>query len=253
MNIYGFFSVYNKEVKRFLKVYNQTLIAPIVNSLLFLAIFTLAIGQKIQFDNNISFSSFMVPGLITMVIIQNSFANSSSSITMAKVLGHIIDFLIPPLSATSLTFAICLAAATRGIIVGLLSYFVFKLFVPMTIINPLTTIIYLLLTSLSLGALGLLCGLYANNFDQMSAITSYIITPLSFLSGTFYSITSLPTIWQKVSLVNPFFYMIDGIRYSLTGYHDGNLTIGIIYLTLFNIILFSISIYWIKSGYRVKN
>ena len=253
MNIYGCISVYNKEVKRFLKVYNQTLIAPIINSLLFLAIFTLAIGKKIQFGENISFSAFMVPGLIAMVIIQNSFANSSSSITMAKVLGHIIDFLIPPLSSTSLTLAICLAAATRGIMVGILSYFTFKIFIPMGIYDPLAVIIYLILTSLALGSLGLLCGLYANNFDQMSAITSYIITPLSFLSGTFYSIKSLPEIWQQVSLLNPFFYMIDGMRYSITGYHDGNLIVGFIYLCIFNLFLILISIYWLKSGYRVKN
>jgi len=252
MNFAGFYSIYHKEVKRFLKVYNQTLIAPIINSLLFLAIFTLAIGQKINEINGIPFEVFMAPGLIAMVIIQNAFANSSSSLTMAKVLGHIVDFLIPPLSATSLTTAICLAAATRGIIVGVLSFIAIKIFIPIDIHNITITIIYFVLTASALGTIGLLCGLYANNFDQMSAITSYIITPLSFLSGTFYSVTSLPGIWQNISHFNPFFYMIDGIRYGIAGYHDGNITTGIIYLVFLNIILMIISIIWIKSGYRIK-
>lgn len=252
MNFSGFSGVYHKEVKRFLKVYNQTLIAPIINSLLFLAIFTLAIGKKITVINNIPFEIFMASGLIAMIIIQNAFANSSSSITMSKVLGHIIDFLIPPLSAISLTIAICLAAATRGIIVGILSFFAIKIFVPISIYNIPITLIYFIETGIALGTIGLLCGLYANNFDQMSAITSYVITPLSFLSGTFYSVTTLPPLWQSVSYFNPFFYMIDGIRYGLTGYHDSNLLIGLIILTTLNISLILISIIWIKSGYRIK-
>lgn len=248
----GFFSVYHKEVRRFLKVYNQTLIAPVINSLLFLAIFTLAIGNKINIINDLPFEIFMAPGLIAMVIIMNAFANSSSSLTMSKVLGHIIDFLIPPLSATTLTIALCLAAATRGIMVGILSFITIKFFIPISIHNFFITAIYFILTGTALGTIGILCGLYANNFDQMSAITSYIITPLSFLSGTFYSVTSLPGIWSNISYFNPFFYMIDGIRYGITGYHDGSILIGITYLTMLNIALTLISIIWLKSGYRIK-
>lgn len=253
MNFIGFFSVYNKEVKRFLKVYNQTLLSPVVNALLFLAIFMLAIGKKISFGPDISFGEFMAPGLIAMVIVQNSFANSSSSITMAKVLGHIIDFLIPPLSALNLSAAICLAALTRGILVGIIAYFAISFFIPLSIHSWTHTIIYFVLISFALGACGLLCGLFANSFDQMSAVTSYVITPLSFLSGTFYSVKSLPEFWYNFSHFNPFFYMIDGLRYGIIGYHDGNLTIGMVYLLILNIILLTTCIIWLKSGYRIKN
>ncbi len=253
MNLIGFFSVYNKEIRRFLKVYNQTLISPVINALLFLAIFMLAIGKKISFGSGISFGQFMAPGLIAMVIIQNAFANSSSSITMAKILGHIIDFLIPPLSALNLSLAICLAALTRGILVGIIAYFAINLFIPLTIYSWIHTLIYFLLISFSLGAIGLLCGLFANSFDQMSAVTSYVITPLSFLSGTFYSVKSLPEFWHNFSHFNPFFYMIDGLRYSIIGYHDGNLKIGMIYLLSLNIILLISCVLWLKSGYRIKD
>lgn len=253
MNLVGFFSVYNKEVRRFLKVYNQTLISPVINALLFLAIFMLAIGKKISFGTDISFGEFMAPGLMAMVIIQNSFANSSSSITMAKVLGHIIDFLIPPLSALNLSLAICLAALTRGILVGIIAYCAIDFFIPLTIYSWFYTIIYFLLISFALGAVGLLCGLFANSFDQMSAVTSYVVTPLSFLSGTFYSVKSLPEFWYNFSHFNPFFYMIDGLRYGVIGYHDGNLKTGIIYLLSLNVILLLSCIKWLKSGYRIKD
>jgi len=253
MNITGFLSVYNKEVQRFLKVYNQTLISPVINALLFLAIFMLAIGKKISFGPNISFGEFMAPGLISMVIVQNSFANSSSSMTMSKVLGHVIDFLIPPISASQLTLAICLAAATRGIMVGIIGFFAINFFIPLTIHDWSITILYFFLISIALGTVGLLCGLFANSFDQMSAVTSYVITPLSFLSGTFYSVKSLPEFWYHFSHYNPFFYMIDGLRYGIIGYHDGDLQTGIIYLSALNITLITSAIIWLKSGYRIKN
>ncbi len=253
MNIIGFSSVYHKEVKRFIKVYNQTLISPIINSLLFLAIFMLAIGSRISFGEDISFGSFMAPGLIAMMIIQNAFANSSSSFTMGKVLGHIIDFLIPPLSATELTLAIVLAALTRGIIVGILGFLAISVFIPIGIAHPIIVLTYFILTSFALGLVGLLCGLYANSFDQMSAVTSYVITPLAFLSGTFYSVKALPDFWYQVSHYNPFFYMIDGLRYGFIGYHDGNIAFGITYLIILNIVLLLGTIYWIKKGYRIKN
>jgi ABC-2 type transport system permease protein len=253
MNLIGFISLYNKEVKRFLKVYNQTLISPIINSLLFLAIFMLAIGKRITTIGDLPFAIFMAPGLITMVMIQNAFANSSSSMTMSKVLGHITDFLIPPLSARTITFAIALAACTRGVIVAVIAYFAIRIFVPLQIDHIFIVILYAFLISYMLGLIGLLCGLYSNSFDQMAMVTGYIITPLSFLSGTFYSINSLPQFWLTVSHFNPFFHMIDGVRYGFTSYHDGNLMLGFCYLLGLNIVLTIISILWIKSGYRIKD
>ena len=149
--------------------------------------------------------------------------------------------------------AIILAAATRGIIVGILGYFTINIFIPLHIHDPIIVLIYLVLTSFILGNIGLICGLFANSFDQMSMVTSYIVTPLSFLSGTFYSVHSLPEFWYKVSNFNPFFYMIDGIRYGIIGYNDGNIITGITYLIILNVILFLFAIFWIKKGYRIKN
>jgi ABC-2 type transport system permease protein len=253
MNYIGFYTLYYKESFRFLKVYNQTLFAPVINTLIFLAIFMLAIGGSDRSIGGIPFSEFMVPGLIMMVITQNAFANSSSSMTMGKVLGHIIDLLIPPLSAGEITNAMLLAAITRGVIVGILTAMAIYIFVPFQIHHVGLLIFYVLSASFLLGLLGLLCGLLSNTFDQMSAITSYIITPLSFLSGTFYSVKNLPDFWYQVSTYNPFFYMIDGIRYAMTNYADGSINVGIIYLTATNIVMWLVVYYLIRIGFRLKS
>jgi ABC-2 type transport system permease protein len=247
-----FISLYKKEVLRFLKVYNQTLITPMINSLLFLAIFTLAFGGQLKIAN-LSYAEFIAPGLITMMMIQNSFANSSSSVTMSKVLGHITDLLIPPLGTLNIVISITLAALTRGIMVGVLGYISIGFFVPLQIHDFGILLIYFILINFALALIGLLCGLYANSFDQMSMVTSYVITPLSFLSGTFYSVHKLPEFWYNVSNANPFFYMIDGMRYAITGYSDNSLFIGVSYLLVFNVFLFIFACIWVKKGWRIKS
>lgn len=253
VNFYGTYTLYKKEVWRFLKVYNQTLFAPVINSLLFLAIFMLAIGSKVLTVGNVGFASFMSAGLLAMVMVQNAFANSSSSFTMGKVLGHITDLLIPPLSPFEISTAIVLAALTRGVIVGLITVLTISFFVELQVYNFWILLYFSVAASFLLGCLGLLCGIYANSFDQMSAVTSYIITPLSFLSGTFYSVQNLPDFWYKVSQYNPFFYMIDGVRYGMTGYHDGNLLFGGVYVAICGVATFLISVYILHKGYRIKN
>ena len=248
-----FFSLYKKEVKRFCKVYNQTLISPIINSLLFLAIFTLAFGKRFEISAGLTYKEFIIPGLISMMMIINSFSNSASSISTSKILGYIIDYLIPPFSALNLVLAFTLAAMTRGIIVGVLGYFVMSFFTSIEISHIYIVILYFLLINITLALIGVLCGLYSNSFDQTSSVTSYIITPLSFLSGTFYSIETLPSFWYKISSINPFFYMIDGIRYGFLGYNEGDLIFGIKYLILLIVVLFIISLLWVRSGYRLQN
>lgn len=252
MNLYGPYTLFKKEILRFIKVYNQTLIAPMVNSLLFLAIFMLAIGERIHSIGGVEFGVFMSSGLIVMVMVQNSFANSSSSFTMGKVLGYITDILIPPLSPLGIAISIVAAAVVRGVLVGVFTAIAIKFFVPIEIQHISYIIFYAILANFLLGALGLLCGIYAQSFDQMSAITSYIITPLSFLSGTFYSVKNLPEFWYNISQYNPFFYMIDGIRYGMTGYHDGDLVFGMIYLSLWVIVSFSLSVFILHKGYRIR-
>lgn len=252
-NFYGGYTLYKKEVWRFMKVYNQTLIAPMVNSLLFLAIFMLAIGSRVQQIGGVDFGVFMASGLIAMVMVQNAFANSSSSFTMGKVLGHITDVLIPPLSAFEVSFSIVMAALTRGVLVGMVTAVSIRFFVEFQVHDIWAICFYSFMASFLLGCLGLLCGIYANSFDQMSAVTSYIITPLSFLSGTFYSVKNLPEFWYQFSQYNPFFYMIDGIRYGLTGYHDGDLSFGALYVVAWSLVSFMSCVYILHKGYRVRS
>jgi ABC-2 type transport system permease protein len=256
----GFYTLYCKEVKRFAKVYNQTLIAPLISSLLLLAVFSLALGNRVQDIQGIGLQQFIIPGLIMMTVVQNAFANTSSTLVFGKVLGIIIDVLIPPLSSKQVTLALALGGVTRGVAAGLvvaLAVFILGLVFDeslyYTIHDLPAAIFYLFFASLMLSLLGMVAGIISESFDQMSAVTSFIITPLSFLSGTFYSIQNLPLFWQKLNLFNPFFYMIDGFRYSITGHSDADLTTGAITLLISNIILFIIVYKMLDKGYRIKS
>jgi len=252
-NWFGAFTLLKKEVYRFLKVYHQTLFSPVVNIVLFLAVFNLSVGSHIQQIAGVDFAVFMSAGLIMMASIQNAFANSSSSFVMGKVMGHIVDYLIPPLGAFELLFAFTLGAIIRGICVGIVAYLTILIFVPLSFHNFFIAFFYLFMGCAMLGLLGVLCGIISDSFDHMSAMTSYVITPLTFLSGTFYSTNSLPEFWKNVSHFNPFFYMIDGFRYGLTSHHDGNLTIGACYIVAVNAILATIIYKMFKVGYRIKH
>ena len=253
INWFGAYTLLKKEVWRFLKVYHQTLFSPVVNIILFLAVFSLSVGHQIENIAGVPFDIFMSAGLIMMAAMQNSFANSSSSFVMGKVMGHIVDYLIPPLGAFELLFAFTIGAVLRGICVAIISFAVISIFVSLPIFSCAHLIFYLIFSCMFLGLLGVLCGVISETFDHMSAMTSYVITPLTFLSGTFYSTNSLPEFWQKVSHANPFFYMIDGFRFSITGYHDGNLLTGEIYICILNLILGFALYLMIRRGYRIKN
>lgn len=252
INYIGTWTLFVKEVRRFLKVYNQTLLAPVITSLLFLAVFSLSIGNHVDAIGTVPFGEFMASGLIIMTIVQQVFANASSTFIMGKVLGSMVDLLMPPLSAGEIVTAIVGASVLRGILVGLLSAFTIMFFIDYHVAHPLVVGFFVIASAVMLALLGLLSGVLSDTFDQMAAITSYIITPLSFLSGTFYSIHNLPVFWQKVAHVNPFFYMIDGFRYGMTGYSDGNAMIGGIILIVANIILWFIVYKLIARGYRLK-
>jgi ABC-2 type transport system permease protein len=253
INWFGAWTLLKKEVFRFLKVYHQTLLSPVVNILLFLAVFTLSVGNHLQEINGVSFAIFVSSGLIMMAAMQNSFANSSSSMVMGRVMGHFIDYLIPPLGAFEILFAFALGAVLRGICVAFVAYTAILFFVDLTIIHPFYALFYMIFACLFLGLIGVLCGVISETFDQMSAVTSYIVTPLTFLSGTFYSTNSLPEFWRGVAHYNPFFYMIDGFRFAMTNAHDGNLTFGMIYIIILNIILGSVIFTMLKKGYKIKS
>ncbi len=253
INWFGACTLLNKEVRRFLKVYHQTLFSPVINIVLFLAVFSLSVGNHITEINGVPFAIFMSAGLIMMASMQNAFANSSSSFVMGKVMGHIVDYLIPPLDAFELLFAFTLGAILRGLCVAIVAYLTILVFVPLTFYSIPAVIFYLFFACMFLGLLGLLCGVLSDTFDQMSAMTSYVITPLTFLSGTFYSTTSLPEFWRSVSHFNPFFYMIDGFRFGLTGHNDGDLLVGGTYIVSLNLILGFVIFLLIKKGYRIKS
>lgn len=260
MNYYGMYTLYLREVLRFLKVYNQTLIAPLINSLLFLAIFSLALRGRLADIQGVPLQQFIIPGLIMMTVLQNAFANTSSTLTFGKVLGIIIDVLIPPLSPREITIAMSLGGASRGILSGIVV--VITIYIIGTFAFPGLAfeiqhwgllVFYLFFASLTLSLIGMVAGIFSDSFDQMSAITSYVITPLSFLSGTFYSIKNLPEFWQQVNYFNPFFYMIDGFRYSFTGHNDASIETGMAYIIGLNIVLFIAVYLMLKKGYRIKS
>ena len=220
--------------------------------MLFLAVFSLAIGKRVEDVNGIPFTQFMAAGLIIMAVVQNAFANTSSTLVMGKVMGVIIDYIMPPLSAAEITFAMVMGGLTRGILVGLLVGGAMLLFIPLSVHHFGFALFYLLMSSMMLALLGMVAGIMSESFDQMSAITSYVITPLSFLSGTFYSVHNLPDILYKISHINPFFYMIDGFRYGMTGYHDSSLTIGILVVTTTTLLLAIVVYKMLETGYRIK-
>lgn len=251
-NLLGLWTLYTREVRRFLKVYNQTIISPVITALLFLAIFHLTVGDHMI--KGIPFIQFIASGIIAMIVVQNAFSNSSSSMVSARVIGFFAnDYLIPPISPREFVLAFVAGSITRGIIVGAVAFVAINCFVDLSIKHFIVFTIYLFLSSMMLALFGILCGIVSSSFDQMSAMTNYVITPLSFLSGTFYSIHSLPIFWQKIAYFNPFFYMIDGIRYGLIGISDVSTDIGVIVLLLSNIILYCIVYRMIKTGYRIKN
>tara|TARA_Y100000590_G_C15689669_1_gene1002971 strand:+ start:698 stop:1510 length:813 start_codon:yes stop_codon:yes gene_type:complete len=253
VNWVGVYNLYVKEVTRFFIVWVQTLLSPIISSLLFLSVLSLAIGNDRGEVLGFPFISFLAPGLIAMSIIQQSFAHSSSSLMIGKIQGNIIDTLFAPLSAAEVTFAIVLAAVTRSIIITILSMIVFSFIIDIKIYSFFYITIFAFLGSFILGCLGFIAGLWSEKFDHMASVTNFIITPLSFLSGVFYSVDRLPNFFKSISQINPFFYMIDGFRFGFLGASDGSIIYGLIYLITLSAILWFISYYLYKIGYKIKS
>ncbi len=253
VNWIGIYSLYVKEVSRFLIVWAQTLLSPLVSSLLFLSVLTLALGNDRGDVLGYSFISFLAPGLIVMSIVQQSFSHSVSSLMIGKIQGNIIDTLLAPLSAIEVTLAIIFAAVTRGLVILIISIVVFSLIVEIHIYSIFYIFIGAFLGTFILGALGFITGLWAEKFDHTATITNFIITPLSFLSGVFYSIERLPDFFQSISKINPFFYIIDICRFGFLGTSDGSIGIGLVYLTILSIIVWLISYYLYKIGYKIKS
>ena len=252
VNWLGLWTLYAKEVRRFMKVGLQTLAAPVVTTLLFMAVFSLALGRATQVVNGVPFLEFLAPGLIMMAIVQNAFANTSSSVMIGKVQGNIVDILMPPLSAHELTFAIVMGGATRGIVVGAAVAVAMSFFVPLHISNLGFVLFHAVAAACMLSLIGVIAGIWADKFDHMSVVTNFIVTPLSFLSGTFYSIKRLPEVAQMIAHANPFFYMIDGFRYGFIGQADGSPMTGVVVMAVVDVALWFICYKMFDSGYKLK-
>jgi len=241
-----------RETRRFMAVWTQTLAAPLITAGLFLAVFTLAIGPSRGPVMGVDFVAFLAPGILMMTVIQNAFANTSSSIVISKVQGNIVDTLMPPLSPSELVAGFLAGGAARGLIVAVIIALALWLTLGLVPANPLWLLGVTLLGAGMLGALGIVAGILSNKFDQIAAITNFIVTPLSFLSGTFYSLESLPGWLQTVSHLNPVFYLIDGARYGYLGVSDSDplLGLGVIALTTAGLSILAWS--WFRSGFRLK-
>ncbi len=252
VNWIGLWTLYAKEVRRFLKVYVQTVLAPVVTALLLMAVFAFAWGDRRGDVLGVPFTTFLAPGLVMMQILGNAFQNSSSSLMVAKIQGIAIDFLMPPLSPAELTVAFLGGAATRGIIVGAVSAAAVAPFTTIGAHDPLAILYFAIAGSVMMGAAGTIAGVWADKFDHLAAIGNFVITPLTFLSGTFYSITVLPEALEGLTRWNPFFHVIDGFRYGFIGAADGSVALGAAYVAAVDAVLVAVVYLVLRSGWRLK-
>jgi len=251
-NSVGVWTLYVKEVKRFIKVGMQTIVAPVATTMLFMAIFLIALSGTGRGIGTVPFKAFLAPGLIMMALLQNSFANTTSSLMGAKVQGNIVDVLMPPLSAGELVLAYTLGGVTRGLLVAIALAIPLHFFVGFQIHNIWLVIYYAVSGSLMLSLIGIAAAIWAEKFDHLATVSNFVIQPLTFLSGTFYSISRLPAMWQHVNIVNPFFYMIDGFRYGFIGHADSHIATGVIFTLAINIALWAMCHGMVKTGYKIK-
>jgi ABC-2 type transport system permease protein len=249
----GFRTLLYKEVLRFWKVAFQTVLAPIVTALLYLTIFGHALRGHVQVYPGVEYTSFLVPGLVMMSVLQNAFANSSSSLIQSKITGNLVFVLLPPLAPWEMFGAYVIASIVRGLVVGAGVFVVTIWFVPMNFAAPFYIIAFAALGSAILGTLGLIAGVAADKFDQLAAFQNFLIMPLTFLSGVFYSTHTLPPVWREVSRLNPFFYMIDGFRYGFFGLSDIPPYESLAIVFGFFVVIAVIAMRMLASGYKLRH
>jgi len=248
----GWRALFYKEVLRFWKVSAQTIAAPVLTALLYMLIFGHLLEGRVTVYDNVGYTSFLLPGLVMMSVLQNAFANSSSSMVQSKMMGNLVFILLTPLGHWSWFAAYVLAAVVRGFAVGLGVLLVTKWFAPLSAVSPAWIVVFALLGASMLGTLGLIAGLWADKFDQMSSFQNFLITPMTFLSGVFYSIHSLPPFWQQVSHFNPFFYMIDGFRYGFFGVSDVSPWTSLALVGGANVLVAAIALHLLRIGYKIR-
>jgi len=248
----GFPTLLYKELLRFWKVSVQTVAAPVLTALLYLVVFAYALGDRVRVFEQTSYAQFLVPGLVMMSVLQNAFANSSSSLIQSKISGNLVFMLLPPISYVEFFGAYVIASMIRGLAVGGSVLAVTVWFVDLRLAAPAWVLVFALLGAGVLGALGLVAGIWAEKFDQIAAFQNFVILPLTFLSGVFYSIHSLPAAWQAASHLNPFFYMIDGFRYGFFGVSDFPPAASLAVVAVSLAALSAVSLALLKSGYKLR-
>jgi ABC-2 type transport system permease protein len=264
VNWLGLWTLYKKEVQRYLKVAGQTVLAPIITTLLYLTVFLVAFsgaGRDVTMEGQlVSFAAFLPPGLIMMTVLSNAFQNSSSSLIIGKVQGSLVDILMPPISPAELTAAFVAGAATRGLMVGLVTALTIAVFMaasgtPLTLLAPLTALYFSVCASVMLAAIGCMAGMWAEKFDQLAVITNFVITPLTFLSGTFFSVRKegLPSWVADVSAFNPLFYLIDGFRWAFIGVSDAPVFRGALVSLALTCAFVAVTYVLFRRGYKLKD
>ena len=249
----GFRTLVYKETLRFWKVATQTVAAPVLTSMLYLLVFGHVLDGRVEPSPGVSYTAFLIPGLVMMSVLQNAFANSSSSLIQSKITGNLVFVLLTPLSHWEIFSAYVLASVARGLAVGFGVFAITCWFADLSFVAPLWIVVFAFLGAAMLGTMGLIAGIWAEKFDQLAAFQNFLIMPATFLSGVFYSIHSLPSFWQTVSHLNPFFYMIDGFRYGFFGVSDVSPWLSLSIVAGFLVILALASIRLLKSGYRLRH
>lgn len=249
----GFRTLVYKETLRFYKVATQTIAAPILTAMLYLLIFGHVLSGRVEVYPGVTYTAFLIPGLVMMSVLQNAFANSSSSLIQSKITGNLVFVLLTPLSHWEIFSAYVLASMVRGITVGFGVFAITAWFAHLSFTAPLWILVFALLGAAILGTMGLIAGIWAEKFDQLAAFQNFLIVPLTFLAGVFYSIHSLPPFWLAVSHANPFFYMIDGFRYGFFGQSDVNPWISVAIVSSFLVVLALLAIKLLRSGYRLRH
>ena len=249
----GWQTLLYKETLRFWKVAFQTVAGPVLTAMLYLLVFGQALEAHVKVYDKVSYTAFLVPGLAMMSLLQNAFANSSSSLIMSKVMGNLVFLMLAPLSYMNWYVAYVGASVIRGLIVGLGVLVVSAFFANLSFAAPLWIVVFAVMGAALMGTLGLIAGLWAEKFDQLAAFQNFVVMPMTFLSGVFYSIHSLPAFWQAVSHLNPFFYMIDGFRYGFFGVSDVSpwLSLGVVAAVL--AVVSAIAIYLLRIGYKIRS
>ena len=249
----GFPTLLRKEIKRFYKVAFQTVAAPVLTAVLYLMIFGHVLEGRLVVYDKLTYTAFLIPGLVMMSVLQNAFANTSSSLIQSKITGNLVFVLLAPLSHLEFYSAYVLAAVFRGVVVGLGVLLITLFFEVPAMQNPAWIILFAFMGAAILGALGLIAGIWADKFDQLAAFQNFLIMPATMLSGVFYSIHSLPEIWQVISHLNPFFYMIDGFRYGFFGVSDVSPWLSLTIVSVFFLVVSGLALRLLQSGYKLRH